>query len=512
MLVAKRTSFNTVVAMNKKLGWFLLTVFILLTNSAFAQERRVALVVGIANYQAVPKLKNTINDSELIAKTLEELNFEVTRLVDAGLVEMRTTIDRFAFVAETADIALVYYAGHGMEVGGENLLIPSDTSASNRKEVASQSVSLDEILHAVDKARQLRIVILDSCRNDPFATPDSDEVVVLNVASDRGNSVTGGLAPPAPDRGTLVAFAAEAGKVASDGDGTNSPFALALSKNLKTADLEIGLMFRRVRDRVLDITGNTQEPHTYGSLSGNPYFLAGRSQQVNTLGKLDRRNAWAVLKPDQEVQLAALAEDGDTRAIKGLAYMRLDPNEERYNPLESLQLLTRAANSGDPEAQFELARLYERGIGTEQDVEKSLELYWKSADNQFPDAINDLGFLHFQGGLGITRDPKKAIRLFERAANLRHPEAMFNLAALIDDGIVPGKTSEDAALYLYDSLRSGNEDVLTQLSENPKMFKSNTRVALQKLLTEREFYEGAADGRFGPQTKRGLRKAYGLEE
>ena len=127
-------------------------------------------------------------------------------------------------------------------------------------------------------------------------------------------------------------------------------------------------MFRRVRDSVLKSTDNTQEPHTYGSLSGNPYFLAGNSQTVNTLEKNDRRNAWAVLKPDQEVQLTALANDGDTRAIKGLAYMRLDPNEERYDPKESLRLLTRAADSGDPEAQFELARLYERGIGTEQNA------------------------------------------------------------------------------------------------------------------------------------------------
>jgi uncharacterized protein len=102
--------------------------------------------------------------------------------------------------------------------------------------------------------------------------------------------------------------------------------------------------------------------------------------------------------------------------------------------------------------------------------------------------------------------------MFERAADRRHPEAMFNFAALIDDGVVTGKRPDDAAEYLYRALRSGNEEVLNQLSENPKMFKPSTRRSLQQKLAERSFYVGTIDGQFGPQTKRGLRKAYGLSE
>ena len=499
--------------MRTKFGFLIFAFFLLFISPSLAQEKRVALVIGIAEYETVPKLKNTINDSLLVAETLESLDFEVTRLADAGLEEMRTAISDFAFQSETADVALVYYAGHGMEIGGQNLLLPADTGAQSRADVAGQSISLNEILRSVDKARQLRIVILDSCRDDPFKNPDDDSLVLLNVENNQSSGNLAGLAAPSPDRGTLVAFAAEAGNVALDGEGNNSPFALALANNLKSADLEIGLMFRQVRDEVLRATQNSQEPHTYGSLSGNPYFLAGSSKQVNTLSdKASRRNAWAVLRPDQEEQLAALADGGDTRAIKGLAYMRLDPNEKRYNPEEAAKLLQKAAASGDPEAQFELARLYEQGVGVEQNVDKALEMYRKSADNNFADAINDLGFLHFQGGLGIIRDPKKAIKFFERAAELRHPEAMFNIAALIDDGMVPNRTPEDAARFLYESLRSGNEDVLVQLSENPRMFKANVRSALQKKLLDNEFYNGEVDGQIGPQTKRGLRKAYGLEE
>jgi hypothetical protein len=470
-------------------------------------ERRMALVVGIASYENAPDLSNTTNDGKLISDTLNELNFEVSEHFNIGLAEFRDLLDRFAFEAETADVALVYFAGHGIEVGGRNFLVPSDAKAGSRQQVADTSVSLDDILEAVDKARQLRIVILDSCRNDPFADVGAEETLTVR------QGVQGrGLAAPSPERGTLVAYAAEAGAVALDGAGDNSPFASALARTLKTRDLEIGLAFRQVRDSVLKATANAQEPHTYGSLSGKPYFLAGGSQEVNVLAAVDRRNAWGRLEVSQEEQLQVAAREGDSRALKGLAYMRLNPSEDRYDPSRAAAFLEKASEAGDPEAMFELARMYERGIGVEQDVDKALALFRKSADEGFADAINDLGFLHYQGGLGIARDPKKAIELFGQAADQRHPEAMFNYAALIDDGVVDGKEPDDAAEYLYRALRSGNEEVLNQLSENPKMFKASTRRSLQRKLSERAFYTGTIDGQFGPQTQRGLRKAYGLSD
>ncbi|MDN3722113.1 hypothetical protein QW131_30320 [Roseibium salinum] len=154
------------------------------------------------------------------------------------------------------------------------------------------------------------------------------------------------------------------------GQGDNSPFATALAQTLKTKDLEIGLAFRRVRDTVLKATGNAQEPHTYGSLSGQPYFLAGQSQEINGLESADRKNAWSRLEVDQEQVLQVAAREGDSRALKGLAYMRLNPEGDRFDPSQAAALLEKAAEDGDPEAMFELARMYERGIGVDQDVEK----------------------------------------------------------------------------------------------------------------------------------------------
>ncbi|WP_299811981.1 caspase family protein [uncultured Roseibium sp.] len=470
-------------------------------------EKRLALVVGIGDYLNVPDLDNTLRDGALISNTLRSLQFDVVEKYDLGLIEFRALLEDFAFEAETADVALVYFAGHGVEVGGQNFLIPADSAAASRKEVAQSSISLNEILGAVDKARQLRIVVLDSCRNDPFEHHESVEIIALDEPAPLS-----GLAPPSPERGTLVAYAAKAGATALDGDGSNSPFARALSDTLQIRDLEIGLAFRQIRDTVLQTTGNMQEPHTYGSLSGEPYFLAGQKQMINALEAAERKNAWATLEVDQENQLTALADKGDIRALKGLAYMRLDPNEKRYDPERAAELLRQASDAGDPEAMFELARLYERGIGVDQDIDEALNLYRQSAAENFADAINDLGFLHFQGGLGVPRDPVKAIEFFQRAADLRHPEAMFNYAALIDDGDVEDRSLEDAANYLYQALRTGNEQVLSLLSESPDMFKQGTRRALQARLTDRAFYEGAIDGQFGPQTRRGLRRAYGLSQ
>lgn len=491
--------------------WLLLAVLtlaMLLGTSRADAEKRVALVIGIANYETLPDLQNTINDHDLIRETLEDLDFEVTSLVNPHTDAFRDVVSDFKFQAEIADVALVYYAGHGVEVGGKNFLVSAESRAKSRADVVRTSVSLDEVLAAVDQARQMRIVVLDSCRNDPFQASDQREIVAVARAARSAD----GLAPPSPERGTLVAFAAKHGEVAIDGFGKNSPFALALAANLKTPNLEIGLMFRRVRDDVLRSTANLQEPHTYGSLSGKPFFFTGKNQGANQLKNAERNNAWSKLDIDQEQQLQLLAEGGDPRALKGLAYMRLDPNESRYDPAIAVELLKRASMLEDPEAKFELGRLYEKGMGVDQNVERAIELFHESADAGFPDALNDLGFLYFQGGLGIVRDQRTAIHYFERAAELRHPEAMFNFAALIDDGIVEGKTNVHAAELLYNALRRGGEDVLAALTENPQMFKPQTRSALQVKLSERGFYQGKIDGQFGPQTNRGLRRAFGLVE
>lgn len=481
-----------------------LVVVLFLVAPPLRAADRVALVIGVAEYATIPPLRNTVNDAAALAATLGGIGFEVTTLLDPAEAELRAALDAFAFEAETAALALVYFAGHGVEVQGANFLIPADAAVRSNRDILDHAVSLDDLLRAVDRARKMRIVILDSCRDNPFG-----DIVDLSAPMASGQS---GLAPPAPERGTLVAFAARDGQVALDGEGDNSPFALALIDRLAQPGLEISLMFRQVRDLVLQRTANRQEPHTYGALSGEPFYLAGPGAADDRVADEDRRIAWASLRPEQERQLAALAAEGDTRSILGLAYIRLNPDEDRFDPAEAARLLGRAAEAGSPEAQFELAKLYETGLGVGQDEARALALYRQAADQDFADALNDLAFMHYQGGLGLPRDPERALSYFERAAAQRHPQAMFNYAALIDDGLVAGKGPEAAAGHLYGALRSGSEDVLKILSERPTMFKPETRRALQALLSEHDFYAGAIDGEFGPGTRRGLRAAYGLSD
>ncbi|MCX7560415.1 caspase family protein [Sulfitobacter sp. F26204] len=477
----------------------------LFPTTAFAGSDRIALVLGLGAYQKIETLNNTRNDARVIAETLEEIGFDVTVGIDTSAIQMREMLNEFAFRSELADLALIYFAGHGVEVQGENFLIPTDADPKSNLDIQKQSVSLKHLLAAVDHARKMRIVILDSCRNNPFG----DEIN-LDAAQTNGVSTSGGMAPANPDRGTMVAFAAKDGQVALDGVGGNSPYARALISKMAEPGLEISLMFRQVRDVVLRETRNLQEPHTYGSLSGTPFYLAGSSTGETASTAASPGTEWSKVRPDQEQQMAALAALGDTRSMLGLAYIHLNPDDKRFDLDEAIGFLERAVEEGSPEAQMELAKLLEKGIGVPIDQARALALYQQAADQDYADAINDLGWMYYQGGLGLRADKEKALELFGRAADLRHSQAMFNYAALIDDKLVADKGPGDAAGYLYASLRTGSQDVLDLLLERPTMFSLETRRELQKKLQEFEFYAGTIDGDIGPGTRRGIRAAYGL--
>lgn len=333
-------------ALRRALFFFVLAFCII--PSAKAAERQ-ALVVGMASNAHIPPLRNTVHDAQALSETLERIGFEVTTLIDAPKAELAEALSDFAFRSETADLALIYFAGHGVEVQGENFLIPVDAVVKSNRDIQQQSISLTAMLSAVDHARKMRVVILDSCRNRPF-----DDLIETDgsSASDStsGARGAGGLAPAAPDRGTLVAFAARDGQVALDGVGENSPFAQALVDNIAEPGLEISLMFRQVRDEVLAQTNNLQEPHTYGSLPGMPYYIAGEPDARSELAVDDLRIAWSALRGEQAAQLERLAADGDTRAMMGLAYMRLNPNSDSFAPAQAADLLAHASAAGAPEA------------------------------------------------------------------------------------------------------------------------------------------------------------------
>lgn len=483
---------------------------------ARAGSDRVALVIGMAHYEHITALDNTANDARLIADTLQGIGFDVTTLIDSRYADLRKALDDFAFRSETADLALIYFAGHGVEVAGENFLVPVDANVRSNKDVQRQSVSLKDFEATVDRARKMRIVILDSCRNNPFGDmiDFSDPAAVAQEAATAAattRSAAGGMAAPSPDRGSLVAFAARDGEVALDGMGANSPFATALAGKLKEPGLEISLMFRQVRDMVMQETFNQQEPHTYGSLPGEPFFIAGTDGAGKQIDAEDRQVAWSEVTPDQEQQFRQSAQEGNTRSMLALAMMWLNPNDkQRYNRDEAIKLLERASEAGDREAMFELAKNLEQGVLVKQDIPRALELYRKSADQEFGDALNNMGFFYAKGLYGLPNDLPTALSYFERAANVRHREAMYNYAQLINAGMVPGKGPADAAEYLYMGIRAGSKRVFDLVSTRPDAFSRETLKAFQAKLAEHGFYDGSLDGAFGEGTLKGIRLAYGL--
>jgi tetratricopeptide (TPR) repeat protein len=234
-------------------------------------EKRVALVVGNSKYRSVPALPNPDGDAAAIADSLRAVGFQDVRLVnDAtrdGLVE---ALKSFANAADSADWAVIYYAGHGMEMAGENYLVPVDAKLATDRDVPLEAVALDQVMSATEGARKLHLVILDACRNNPFANR-----IKRTVAS---RSIGRGLAEVEPDSGTLVVFAAKHGQVALDGDGDHSPFVTSLIKRIQTPRIEIRKLFDLVRDDVMAATDRRQQPFTYGSVPGSEdfYFVSAR--------------------------------------------------------------------------------------------------------------------------------------------------------------------------------------------------------------------------------------------
>jgi len=191
---------------------------------------------------------------------------------------------------------------------------------------------------------------------------------------------------------------------------------------------------------------------------------------------------------------------------------KLTPGTTNYDPKSAVDLLEKGAAAGSPEAQFRLARVYERGNGVTVDLVRALDLYQAAAAQDYGEAVNEIGFFYFTGALGLPLDQAEALKQFQRAADLKHPEAMFNFASFVNAGLVPGLGPTDAAGYLYQALRGGSRKVLDALIDNSGMFSTETRTALQAKLAENKLYDGPLDGSFGPATRRSIRAAFGILE
>jgi hypothetical protein len=249
--------------------WAILLAVIagLCASSAALAEKRVALTIGNSSYKNVSKLPNPVHDAAAIAALLRNSGFDVVEAKnDLGIAELRRAIRDFSDKVADADIAVVFYAGHGIEVDGTNYLIPVDAVLQRDLDVEDETVSLDRIMKVLEQAKRLRLVILDACRDNPFQRSMKRTISTRSVGR--------GLARVEPtSTNTLIAFAAKAGSLALDGDGANSPFTSAILKYVAAPGLDLRIAFGRVRDDVMTATRNQQEPFVYGSLGGSTVTL-----------------------------------------------------------------------------------------------------------------------------------------------------------------------------------------------------------------------------------------------
>jgi uncharacterized caspase-like protein len=245
------------------LCWFLLVSF----APGAQAERRVALVIGNSAYQSASRLDNPVNDATAVAELLKQARFDVvTARTDLGVLDFKRAIREFINTTRNSDIAVVYYAGHGIEIGGINYLVPVDAKLASDLDAEDEAVELDRIIRALEPARRLRLVILDACRDNPFSRKMERTIAM--------RAVSAGLAKVEPAMSdTLIAYAARAGSTAEDGTNRHSPFTSALLNNLGEPGLDVRIAFGRIRDEVLKKTGNRQEPFVYGSLGGTTISL-----------------------------------------------------------------------------------------------------------------------------------------------------------------------------------------------------------------------------------------------
>ena len=478
---------------------------VLMTAEARAGGR-VALIIGNGGYRHVQLLVNPRNDASDLADSFERLGFSVTRLTDAALQDMQAALRDYSLAVRGADIAVIFFAGHGMEVDGRNWLIPVDAILRSDTDIEKQAVGVDALMQSVREAH-FGLIILDACRDNPFAA------TMLRTQAKR--AVTRGLARVQPKGNLLVAFAARDGTTANDGDGRNSPYTTALLQNIGIPGLEIGWMFRRVRDTVIRETHGQQQPFTYDGLASREFFYLNPLVQTTSspadpatecdrlaASPADKDRPAGVVGIDQEKMDALAAVGACEAAIKkhpeiarfyfqqGRAVWTLKSYKQGY------ELFKKASDLGSGIAAYDLGVIYSNGLGLEKDEVKarswlqrgvelgnvramsalgllySLEpdrahdalaygLFVKAAAND-PIAMNSLG-VFYEAGRQVAQDYAAARSWYERAAVRGNEVAMRNLGLLYEHGTGVSKDLATARYWYERAAAAGDKKSMTRL-------------------------------------------------
>ena len=415
---------------------FLLASLLALTASATWAQDRVALVIGNAAYDQASVLRNPINDAEAMADRLAELGFEVSLVTDASSIAMRQALDGFKPKADAAEIAMVFFAGHGIEMSGENYLIPVDAAMKTEAEAQLEAVALDEVEAAVNGARGLSIIILDACRNNPFAR----SIIRRNGS----RSTTRGLVPVDLSRpGAVIGFSASAGRVAADGNGRHSPYTQAFLEVLDQPGVEIGQVFRRVAKKVIDATGRTQVPMTESQLPVEEYFLFPGEAEAVAQGAIETPDLTP--EPVHGILKVNLTECDRLAGYPFLPRVEGDVGREfgQVPPIEAVAACEAAIKAHPEESYFQL--LLARALLKQDKKNPRIQKALLAAADQYPAfAADRLGLLSQHGLAGQPRDHKLAVRRYEQACTGESAMGCHSFGAALEGGIGRKKDREGA--------------------------------------------------------------------
>jgi hypothetical protein len=238
---------------------------LLAAASHAADGKRVALVVGAGAYKNAPQLDNPPRDARAVAASLQRLGFDTNLVIDPDRPALEQAVRALGDKSRNAEAAVFFYAGHGLESGGHNYILPVGAKLASPRDLPFETLDLDLVLASADGGAKTLLIFLDACRDNPF---------LRNLSgAGRGVGTRGGLAAPAADvSGTLIAFSTAPGRTADDGDGQNSPFTKALLHQIETPGLEVRQMLGRVRGEVRQATNGQQTPWESSALEGEFYF------------------------------------------------------------------------------------------------------------------------------------------------------------------------------------------------------------------------------------------------
>ena len=422
----------------RRFRWYVLIACLVAAPSAAFAEKRVALVFSAQDYETIRPLKNPRNDARLIEQALENLGFDVSTEADRDLRRMRRALENFIDDAEGADVAFVYFAGHGVEIGGSNHLLPVDADASSLDRLRETSLPLEEVRAAVASAARTVLIVLDACRNDPFGveTAGQGDRGAVSLAPDVKAQARPGLGRIGRSENTLFAFSAAPGETAADGFGENSPFAAALAGYLGTDGLEIRSVLTLVQQQVYDETGGRQLPYVESGLP--TLFFAGAK------GELPEREALLLAMADitadmrAEVEQVAGANDMPLAPLYGAlisADLRTLSAPDRTSRLEEAaaayikaraDLRTLAASDpevarlrADAEAQMGLGAFDKARAILAQAVSIDAESADALADKLVSRRVSEASSLQATAGISLAQlDYAAAIDAYEKAAAL----------------------------------------------------------------------------------------------